>query len=92
MLHAGTIPASASRMTMKEIIVSFGHGLTGLLPGIPGTITLLSLWENSLEGHLPELLINTRSLLFFQANRFACKLPRHREVPAWISTAEQPSD
>eukprot|EP00971_Amphidinium_carterae_P292993 5817057-Amphidinium_carterae.1 len=52
MLHEGTIPVSASRMTISDIIMSFGHGLRGLLPSIPGTMSLLSLWENSLEGHL----------------------------------------
>eukprot|EP00971_Amphidinium_carterae_P069475 1374817-Amphidinium_carterae.2 len=52
MLHKGTIPESASRMTAAELIVSFGHGLRGSLPSIPATFHLLSLWENRLEGHL----------------------------------------
>eukprot|EP00971_Amphidinium_carterae_P080974 1601999-Amphidinium_carterae.1 len=47
--HEGTIPASASRMTMLEIIVSLGHGLKGVLPSIPGTMAVFSVWENSLE-------------------------------------------
>eukprot|EP00971_Amphidinium_carterae_P038400 755181-Amphidinium_carterae.1 len=37
MHHKGAIPKSASRMTMADNIVSFGHGLRGLLPSIPGT-------------------------------------------------------
>eukprot|EP00971_Amphidinium_carterae_P333923 6468947-Amphidinium_carterae.1 len=113
MVHEGTIPESASRMTMAEIILSFGHGLKGLLPSIPGTVLLLSLCDNSLEGHLPELHISVESMLLVYANDFSCKLPRHGEVkpsstasialignhfahpqhlPAWITTAEQPSD
>eukprot|EP00971_Amphidinium_carterae_P001004 19856-Amphidinium_carterae.1 len=63
MLHEGTIPESASRMTMAEIIVSFGHGLRGLLPSIPGTLALLSVWENGLEGILQELHIRENSTL-----------------------------
>eukprot|EP00971_Amphidinium_carterae_P106931 2117861-Amphidinium_carterae.1 len=50
LLHEGTIPESASRLTMAEITMSFGHGLRGLLPSIPGTVGLLSLWENGLKG------------------------------------------
>eukprot|EP00971_Amphidinium_carterae_P346589 6488153-Amphidinium_carterae.1 len=38
---------------MANITISLGHGLRGLLPGIPGTVNLLSLWENGVEGHLP---------------------------------------
>eukprot|EP00971_Amphidinium_carterae_P312112 6204002-Amphidinium_carterae.1 len=54
-LHEGTIPESASRMSMAEVVLSFGHGLKGLLPNIPGTVSVLSLWENGLEGHLHEV-------------------------------------
>eukprot|EP00971_Amphidinium_carterae_P204994 4068508-Amphidinium_carterae.1 len=111
MLHEGTIPDSASRMTMSRAIMSFGHGLRGLLPKFPGTVSLLSLWENGLEGHMHEMRITTHSMLFVHANDFSCQLPRHREVtpkrslalignhftkprvlPAWITTAERPSD
>eukprot|EP00971_Amphidinium_carterae_P263821 5234250-Amphidinium_carterae.1 len=53
MFHEGTIPEPASRMTMSNIFMSFGHGLRGLLPSIPGTMSLLSLWENGFEGQLP---------------------------------------
>eukprot|EP00971_Amphidinium_carterae_P118538 2348414-Amphidinium_carterae.1 len=35
--HEGTIPKTASRMTMSAIFLSFGHGLKGFLPHIPGT-------------------------------------------------------
>eukprot|EP00971_Amphidinium_carterae_P238344 4731674-Amphidinium_carterae.1 len=38
---------------MAEITISLGHGLRGMLPSISGTVGLLSLWENGLEGHLP---------------------------------------
>eukprot|EP00971_Amphidinium_carterae_P077768 1537768-Amphidinium_carterae.1 len=41
MHHEGAIPESASRMTMADNIVSLGHGLTGLLPSIPGTLSAL---------------------------------------------------
>eukprot|EP00971_Amphidinium_carterae_P316024 6281670-Amphidinium_carterae.1 len=46
MHHEGAIPTSASRMTTADNIVSFGHGLRGLLPRIPGTMSTLSLSEN----------------------------------------------
>eukprot|EP00971_Amphidinium_carterae_P340030 6478178-Amphidinium_carterae.2 len=52
LLLEGTIPESASRLTVAEITISLGHGLRGLLPSILGTVGLLSLWENKLEGHL----------------------------------------
>eukprot|EP00971_Amphidinium_carterae_P008298 163819-Amphidinium_carterae.2 len=48
--HEGTIPEHASRLTMADIILSFGHGLMGLLPSISGTLGLLGLCENGLEG------------------------------------------
>eukprot|EP00971_Amphidinium_carterae_P260544 5169208-Amphidinium_carterae.1 len=48
LFHEGTIPESASRLTMADITISFGHGLRGLLPSISGTVGLLSLWENRL--------------------------------------------
>eukprot|EP00971_Amphidinium_carterae_P208438 4135614-Amphidinium_carterae.1 len=96
---------------MEEVIMSFGHGLRGLLPRIPGTMSLLSLWENVLQGQLPEMHITEKSTLYVHANDFSCQLPRHhevtpkaslalignhfakpRELPAWITTAERPSD
>eukprot|EP00971_Amphidinium_carterae_P024322 480098-Amphidinium_carterae.1 len=74
-------------------------------------MSLLSLWENGLEGHLREMHITEKSTLYVHANVFSCQLPRHRDVtpkaslalignrfakprqlPAWITTAEQPSD
>eukprot|EP00971_Amphidinium_carterae_P067332 1333107-Amphidinium_carterae.1 len=76
MLHEGTIPESASRMSMAEIAVSFGHGLRGLLPSIRGTVSLLSLWENGLEGHLHELHMIENGTLLTYGNDFSCKLPR----------------
>eukprot|EP00971_Amphidinium_carterae_P058823 1162913-Amphidinium_carterae.1 len=80
MFHEGTIPASANRMTLVEITVSFGHGLRGLLPNILGTLSLLSLWENGLEGHLPELHMIENCTLVVYGNDFSCKLPRHYDV------------
>eukprot|EP00971_Amphidinium_carterae_P286361 5685611-Amphidinium_carterae.1 len=96
---------------MSDIIMSLGHGLRGLLPSIPGTMSLLSLWENGLEGHLLKMHITENSTLFVHANGFSCQLPRHHEItpkaslalignhfakprqlPAWITTAEQPAD
>eukprot|EP00971_Amphidinium_carterae_P034544 680022-Amphidinium_carterae.1 len=78
LLHEGTIPESASRLTTTYITMSFGHGLTGLLPSISGTVIVLSLWENSLEGYLPEMHIKDESVLLVHANDFSCKLPHHR--------------
>eukprot|EP00971_Amphidinium_carterae_P193885 3847021-Amphidinium_carterae.1 len=80
LLHEGTLPESASRLTMADITMSFGHGLRGLLPSIPGTVRLLSLGENGLEGHLPELHMNQTSTLMVYGNDFSCKLPRHYGV------------
>eukprot|EP00971_Amphidinium_carterae_P061259 1212873-Amphidinium_carterae.1 len=65
---------------MAEIFLSVGHGLRGSLPSIPGTVELLSLWENSLEGDLHELRIMNESLLFFHANAFSCQVPRNGDV------------
>eukprot|EP00971_Amphidinium_carterae_P123499 2445924-Amphidinium_carterae.1 len=59
---------------MSNIFMSLGHGLRGLLPIIPGTMSLLSLWENALEGQLPEMHITANSTLFVHANDFSCKL------------------
>eukprot|EP00971_Amphidinium_carterae_P339279 6476964-Amphidinium_carterae.1 len=41
MHHEGAIPKTASRMTRADNIVSLGHGLRGLLPSIPGTMSAL---------------------------------------------------
>eukprot|EP00971_Amphidinium_carterae_P099936 1976166-Amphidinium_carterae.1 len=65
---------------MADITISFGYGLRGLLPSITGTVGLLSLWENKLEGHLPELHMNPTSMLLLYGNDFSCKLPRHYGV------------
>eukprot|EP00971_Amphidinium_carterae_P128477 2544956-Amphidinium_carterae.1 len=65
---------------MEEIILSFGHGLGGVLPSIPGTISLLSLWENGLEGHMHELHLMENSTLLVYNNDFSCKLPHHCDV------------
>eukprot|EP00971_Amphidinium_carterae_P082127 1624511-Amphidinium_carterae.1 len=80
LLHEGAIPESASRLTMADITISLGHGLRGLLPSISGTVGLLSLWENGLEGHIPELHMNHTSTLLVFGNEFSCKLPRHYGV------------
>eukprot|EP00971_Amphidinium_carterae_P032777 645305-Amphidinium_carterae.1 len=77
LLLEGTIPASASRLTMANINVSLGHGLSGLLPSISGTVGLLSLGKNGLQGHLPELHMSDTSTLLLYSNKFSCELPRH---------------
>eukprot|EP00971_Amphidinium_carterae_P323517 6429132-Amphidinium_carterae.3 len=69
---------SASRMTMAETTVSFGHGLKGLLPSISGTVSLLSLWENGLEGQLHELHLTEKCMLLVYDNDFSCKLQASR--------------
>eukprot|EP00971_Amphidinium_carterae_P276454 5485896-Amphidinium_carterae.1 len=63
LLLEGTIPEAASRLTMADIYIALGHGLKGLLPGISGTVRVLSVKENGLEGHLPELHMNQTSSL-----------------------------
>eukprot|EP00971_Amphidinium_carterae_P161072 3193886-Amphidinium_carterae.1 len=65
---------------MASITISFGHGLKGLLPSISGTVGLLSLWENALEGHLPALHMKNTSNILVYSNEFSCKLPRHYGV------------
>eukprot|EP00971_Amphidinium_carterae_P146979 2912751-Amphidinium_carterae.1 len=65
---------------MAEITISLGHGLRGMLPSISGTVGLLSLWENGLEGHLPDLHMNHTSTILLYGNVFSCKLPRHYGV------------
>eukprot|EP00971_Amphidinium_carterae_P320175 6364452-Amphidinium_carterae.1 len=67
-------------MTIQEVILSLGHGLVGVLPRIPGTVSTLSLWENGLEGHMPELQIHESSVILAHANVFSCNLPRNGEV------------
>eukprot|EP00971_Amphidinium_carterae_P121153 2399657-Amphidinium_carterae.1 len=65
---------------MADISISLGHGLRGLLPSIPGTVGLLSSWENGLEGRFPDLHMNDTSTLLVYGNEFSCKLPRHYGV------------
>eukprot|EP00971_Amphidinium_carterae_P046046 906013-Amphidinium_carterae.1 len=87
MFHEGAIPDSASRITISDIMLNLGHGMRGLLPRMPGTMSHLSLWENGLEGHLPEMHITNRSTHFVHANHFSCQLPRHHEVRSYDSLA-----
>eukprot|EP00971_Amphidinium_carterae_P102493 2028882-Amphidinium_carterae.1 len=61
-------------------MINVGHGLRGLLPSIPGTVGLLSLGENALEGHVPELHMNQNSTLIVYGNDFSCNLPLHYGV------------
>eukprot|EP00971_Amphidinium_carterae_P170068 3369749-Amphidinium_carterae.1 len=65
---------------MADITISTGHGLRGLLPSISGTVGLLSLWENGLEGRLPELHMDHTGTLLVYSNEFSCKLPRQYGV------------
>eukprot|EP00971_Amphidinium_carterae_P048531 956551-Amphidinium_carterae.1 len=62
---------------MADIVLSLGHGLRGLLPSIPGTVSVLSLWENGLEGQLHKLHVMENSTLLVFNNDFSCKLPHH---------------
>eukprot|EP00971_Amphidinium_carterae_P251712 4997373-Amphidinium_carterae.1 len=62
---------------MASIIISVGHGLRGWLPRVSGTVDLLSLWGNGLEGHLPDLHMHHTSTLLLYGNEFSCKLPHH---------------
>eukprot|EP00971_Amphidinium_carterae_P307636 6113769-Amphidinium_carterae.1 len=50
----GTVPRSLSRMSSGYIghVLVLGHGLTGEVPKVGGTILLLSLYGNDFEGHL----------------------------------------
>eukprot|EP00971_Amphidinium_carterae_P257733 5115957-Amphidinium_carterae.1 len=83
--HEGSIPFSFSRLDSRSVNVALGHGLRGLLPRIPGTVFLLSLWENGLQGHLPDLHIHVGSNLLVHANDFSCKLPMHGGIEPYVS-------
>eukprot|EP00971_Amphidinium_carterae_P221011 4388052-Amphidinium_carterae.1 len=72
---------------MADNIVSFGRGLRGLLPSIPGTLSTLSLSENGLQGNLPELHITANSTLLVHANDLSCQLPLHQRVTPKTSLA-----
>eukprot|EP00971_Amphidinium_carterae_P006407 126423-Amphidinium_carterae.1 len=109
--HEGTIPVCARRLSSPWSRVALGRGLRGPLPRISGTVELLSLFGNTLEGHLPELRLSAeQSSLFFHDNDFSCNLPLNgkvklnvslalignhftqpRQIPAWITSLEQPS-
>eukprot|EP00971_Amphidinium_carterae_P245386 4872970-Amphidinium_carterae.1 len=65
---------------MANITISLGHGLRGLLPSISGTVRLIGVKKNGLEGHLPDLHMNPTSTLLVYGNAFSCKLPRHYGV------------
>eukprot|EP00971_Amphidinium_carterae_P249467 4951782-Amphidinium_carterae.1 len=54
---------------------------------MPGTVALLSLWQNGLEGHLAELHIVDLSKVLVIANGLSCKLPRLEDVQPSISLA-----
>eukprot|EP00971_Amphidinium_carterae_P011078 218169-Amphidinium_carterae.2 len=54
-----------------------GHGLQGVLPRIPGTFFALSIWVNDVSGHLPELRLQSRSLVLAHSNKFSCGLPQN---------------
>eukprot|EP00971_Amphidinium_carterae_P056678 1120463-Amphidinium_carterae.1 len=45
-------PELGNTTTKSFQCISIGHGLRGSLPSISGTVGLLRLWENGLEGHL----------------------------------------
>eukprot|EP00971_Amphidinium_carterae_P045156 888582-Amphidinium_carterae.1 len=50
-------------------------------------MSVLSLSENSLEGHMPELQITANSTLLVYANELSCQLPRHHDVSLQASLA-----
>eukprot|EP00971_Amphidinium_carterae_P151089 2996175-Amphidinium_carterae.1 len=85
--HKGTIPVSVSRLHGRNQALVFGHGFIGLFPRVPGTLHILSVFQNKLEGHLCELQIKNESELFVYANDFSCQLPRNGEVTPFISFA-----
>eukprot|EP00971_Amphidinium_carterae_P008822 174082-Amphidinium_carterae.1 len=89
--HEGSIPSSATRMTHTDLLLIFGQGLRGVLPKIPGTFFAASLWQNSLNGQLPELRIKDDSTVnvtvLVHANHFSCKLPRNGDVEPAASLA-----
>eukprot|EP00971_Amphidinium_carterae_P184096 3655014-Amphidinium_carterae.1 len=55
MLHEGTIPQTLSRSLSRYLWLALGHGLRGTFPSLHrrGTFQCLSIWQNSLEGELP---------------------------------------
>eukprot|EP00971_Amphidinium_carterae_P140045 2774872-Amphidinium_carterae.1 len=71
MNHEGSVPSSFARLTaipkLRTMLV-FGHGLRGTWPSVPSTLAVISAWANLLEGHLPELLLDSTSTIFVQSN------------------------
>eukprot|EP00971_Amphidinium_carterae_P089604 1773621-Amphidinium_carterae.1 len=53
----GTVPPSLSRMASSQAghVLALGRGLTGEVPKLGGTIVILSVYGNDLEGHLPHI-------------------------------------
>eukprot|EP00971_Amphidinium_carterae_P037319 733613-Amphidinium_carterae.1 len=76
-LHEGTMPASLSRLSANDPTLVFGHGLAGTWPQVPGTLYVLSLPQNALQGHLPELHLDNSSVVLLESNHFSCMLPRN---------------
>eukprot|EP00971_Amphidinium_carterae_P266337 5283138-Amphidinium_carterae.1 len=56
-----------------EITLAIGHGVTGVLPHIGGSIHTLSIWQNNFEGHLPEMHLHSHGgLLLAYGNHLSC--------------------
>eukprot|EP00971_Amphidinium_carterae_P153305 3039328-Amphidinium_carterae.1 len=67
-------------------MVAVGHGLTGVWPQVGSTFNLLSMWGNRLEGHLPNLRMQSYGSIFVHRNLLSCKLPRHEGTASEIET------
>eukprot|EP00971_Amphidinium_carterae_P050244 990108-Amphidinium_carterae.1 len=96
-IHRGGVPSELSRVSTRSTALVFGHGLQGLWPHCPATLSSLSLWANALEGHLSvssknpsryrDLHIKPQSDILLHSNFFSCKLPSNEQCEAAFSTA-----
>eukprot|EP00971_Amphidinium_carterae_P127477 2525952-Amphidinium_carterae.1 len=67
-----------SSLQVSGIILALGHGLTGDVPQLPGTISILSVFGNDLEGCLPQLKLQTLGKgyrVLAHSNWLSCALP-----------------
>jgi len=84
MVHEGSMPMTLSRMKVVHSALVLGQGLRGLLPKIVTTHWVLSVFDNGLEGHLPDLFMANYSMLLCHSNYFSCMLPAHHgRLPAF---------
>eukprot|EP00971_Amphidinium_carterae_P272133 5401121-Amphidinium_carterae.1 len=86
MQHMGMVPATASRISQIQNFL-LGHGLSGRMPQLHGTLHALSFWANEFGGRLREYCIDEGSLLLAHRNRLSCRIPSFAQVKPKLSLA-----